>query len=270
MMVNDGSNIGTEEAARLPENAFTGFVAAHEILHSWFPFYMGINEKRYPFMDEGWTTAFEYLRNREVLGVKAADDLLRHFRVELVQWPTAGSGSELPIITPHDSLFAQSAVFPFNQYGKAALGYLALKDLMGDAAFRKALHHFMTDWHGKRPLPWDMFNSFNNAGVGNYNWFFKNWFFGYNFMDLKLTGVRSEGGAHMVSVHNEGGMAMPFDLVLTYVDGSSERVHRTPAVWQANGRATDVTIPGGKALSAVALDTGIFVDFNPADNNWKP
>ncbi len=270
MMVNDGSNIGTEEAARLPENAFTGFVAAHEILHSWFPFYMGINEKRYPFMDEGWTTAFEYLRNREVLGVKAADDLFRHFRVELVQWPTAGSGSELPIITPHDSLFAQSAVFPFNQYGKAALGYLALKDLMGDAAFRKALHHFMTDWHGKRPLPWDMFNSFNNAGVGNYNWFFKNWFFGYNFMDLKLTGVRSEGGAHMVSVHNEGGMAMPFDLVLTYVDGSSERVHRTPAVWQANGRATDVTIPGGKALSAVALDTGIFVDFNPADNNWKP
>jgi hypothetical protein len=69
MMVNDGSNVGDHFAATLPENAYTGFVAAHEILHSWFPFYMGINEKRYPFMDEGWTTAFEYLRNREVMGV---------------------------------------------------------------------------------------------------------------------------------------------------------------------------------------------------------
>jgi hypothetical protein len=53
MMVNDSSNLGSAYAAALPENAFTGFVAAHEILHSWFPFYMGINEKRYPFMDEG-------------------------------------------------------------------------------------------------------------------------------------------------------------------------------------------------------------------------
>lgn len=47
----------------MPENAFTGFVAALEILRGWFPFNMGINEKRYPFMDEGWTTAFECVRN---------------------------------------------------------------------------------------------------------------------------------------------------------------------------------------------------------------
>jgi hypothetical protein len=115
---------------------------------------------------------------------------------------------DLPIITPHDSLFAQSAVFGFNQYGKAALGYLALKDLMGDAAFRTALHTFMARWNGKRPLPWDMFNSFNDAGVGNHTWFFRNWFFSYNYMDLALDGVRSEGGVQTVAVRNPGGMAI--------------------------------------------------------------
>jgi hypothetical protein len=270
MMVNDGSNIGNPSAARLPDNAFTGFVATHEILHSWFPFFMGINEKRYPFMDEGWTTTFEYLRNREVLGVPVADQLFKDFRVNGPGWPQPSSGNELPIITPHDSLFGQTPVFAFNQYGKAALGYLALRDLMGDQAFKTALHQFMVRWHGKRPLPWDMFNSFNNAGVGNHSWFFRNWFFGYNYMDLALGDVRSDEGGHAIAVRNEGGMAMPFDLVLTYADGSSERVHRTPAVWQKNGRATEVKVAPGKPLASVTLDTGIFVDFNPSDNDWKP
>lgn len=62
---------------------------------------------------------------------------------------------------------------------------------------------------------------------------------------------------------------MPFDLVLTYADGTSERVHRTPATWQSDGGATEVRVSNGKALGTVTLDTGIFVDFNPKDNSWK-
>ncbi len=266
MMVNDGSTIGSPEAAKLGGNAFTEFVAAHEILHSWFPFFMGINEKRYPFMDEGWTTAFEYLRNREVLGPEASDALFREFRIEQVGWPSPGASSELPIITPHDSLYGQTPVFAFNQYGKAALGYLALKDLMGDAAFKTALQNFMTRWQGKRPLPWDMFASFNNAGVGNHDWFFARWFFGYNHMDLAVAGVADAG----VTVRNTGGLPLPFDLVLTYADGSSERIHRTPEAWQANPRETTIALPAGKKLAGVTIDTGIFEDFHPADNSWRP
>jgi hypothetical protein len=266
MMVNDGSNVGTYYAKAMAENAFTGFVAAHEILHSWFPFYMGINEKRYPFMEEGWTTAFEYLRNREVMGVTIADTLFKAFRSSPLALPL--SSMDLPIITPHDALWGQSAVFGFNQYGKAALGYLALRDLLGDAAFRTALHTFMARWNGKRPLPWDMFNSFNDAGVGNHTWFFRNWFFSHNHMDLALEGVRNEGSVVTVAVRNPGGMAIPFDLVLAYTDGSSERVHLTPAVWQADGRRAEVRIVGGKALRSVSLDTGIYVDANPGDNAW--
>lgn len=269
MMVNDGSNVGSPEAAPYTDNVFTGFVATHEILHSWFPFYMGITEKRYPFMDEGWTTAFEYLRNVEVIGKQKADMLFKHMRVDIVGWAAPTSGNELPIITPHDTLYGQSPVFSFNQYGKAALGYLALRDLMGDEAFRKGLHEYMGRWNGKRPLPWDMFASFNGAGVGNYNWFFDNWFFGYNYMDLGVGGVRTDAGAHIVKVDNKGGMAMPFDLVLTYVDGTTERIHRTPAVWKDTPRSTEVSIPSAKAVNWVTIDTGIFVDFNPADNAWS-
>jgi len=96
------------------------------------------------------------------------------------------------------------------------------------------LREFMTRWRGRRPLPWGMLNTFNNAGVGDYTWFFRNWLFGYNYSDLTLDGVQSADGGHAVVVRNPGGMAVPFDVVQGFTDGSSERVRRTPAAWQAD------------------------------------
>jgi hypothetical protein len=52
MMINDTSIPEDFQDARL--------TADHEIAHTYF-FYMGINETRYAFMDEGWATTLEYL-----------------------------------------------------------------------------------------------------------------------------------------------------------------------------------------------------------------
>jgi hypothetical protein len=139
---------------------------------------------------------------------------------------------------------------------------------MGEPAFRTALHEFIARWNGKRPLPWDMFNSFSHAGVGDHAWFFNNWFFSYNYSDLGLEGVRDTGSGQVVAVRNPGGMAVPFDLVLEFVDGGSERIHRTPAAWQRDPRQTEVPVPPGKRLKKVTLDMGIFPDASPGDNAW--
>jgi len=40
---------------------------------------------------------------------------------------------------------------------------------------------------------WDAASTFNNAGVGDYTWFFRSWFFSYSYMDLAVDGVRSAG-----------------------------------------------------------------------------
>ncbi len=47
------------------DTLFSRFVAEHEIAHTYMPFYMGINETRYGFMDEGWATTYELLIGRE-------------------------------------------------------------------------------------------------------------------------------------------------------------------------------------------------------------
>jgi len=128
-----------------------------------------------------------------------------------------------------------------NEYGKAALGYLAMKDLLGDGLFKKCLQEYMNRWHGKHPIPWDFFNTFRNVSGQNLNWFWNNWFFSHYYIDLAIKNVLHTKTGYTVSVQNIGGMATPFDVVVNYADGTTETRHQTPNVWKTN--QTACTIP---------------------------
>ncbi|HVF97931.1 MAG TPA: M1 family metallopeptidase, partial [Flavisolibacter sp.] len=258
MMVNDSS---------FPDTTFSRFVVMHEIAHTYMPFYMGINETVYGFMDEGWATAFEYLFNVEKMGKEKADDFFRQFRVQ--GWATAaGKGqTDVPIVTPLQETPPQS--IGNNEYGKPALGYLAVKDLLGDAMFKKALQEYMAGWNSKHPLPWDFFNSFSSSTGQNLNWFWNRWFFTGGYIDLSLKSVKAVGNGTTVSIQNVGGLPAPFDVVVVYTDNAEERFHQTPVVWQKDGRTADITIKTKKAVASVKLNGGIFMDATPKDNEWK-
>ena len=257
MMVNDGSTSDT---------TFSRFVAEHEIAHSWFPFYMGINETRYGFMDEGWATTFEYLINQADLGPERAATFYREFRV--AGWIHDPSPVEdIPIITPGDALSGHA--LGNNEYGKASLGYLALKDLLGDATFRTALHAFIERWHGRHPIPWDFFHTVNNVSGRDLNWFWRAWYFEPSYIDLGITDVRAASGGYAVTLANVGGMPAPVDLVLRYADGTSETRHETPAIWAADLRRATVAIPTAKPLQSIALQGGIFMDADPSNDRWE-
>jgi hypothetical protein len=256
MMVNDGSNTDT---------SFSRFVVEHEIAHTYFPFYMGINETRYAFMDEGWATTFEYLIGIADIGREHEDAFYKQFRVN--GWAHDPSPLEdLPIITPEDVL--SGAAYGNNAYGKAALGYLAVKDLLGDAAFKKCLHAFMDRWHGKHPIPWDFFNTFSDVSGKNLNWFWNSWFFSNGYVDLAVRGVTKRATGYSATIDNAGGFAAPFDLHVTYGDGTSDTMHQTPAVWEANQRSATVAIATKKVVRSVEVSSGIWVDADATNNTW--
>jgi hypothetical protein len=257
MMVNDGSNADT---------VFSRFVVEHEIAHTYFPFYMGVNETRYAFMDEGWATTFEYLIGSADLGKEHATAFYKDFRVN--GWIHDPSPAEdLPIITPEDVL--KSAAWGNNAYGKASLGYLAMKDMLGDDTFKKALHAYIDRWHGKHPIPWDFFNTFNDVASQDLNWFWNAWYFSNGYIDLGVSKVTRAGASATLIVDNIGGMPAPFDVVMTYADGSSETVHETPAVWRANLKRATVTVAAKKALASIALEGQIWMDADTTNNVWK-
>ncbi|MBD2724391.1 M1 family metallopeptidase [Hymenobacter armeniacus] len=249
MMVNDSPQ---------KDPKFAQFVQDHEIAHTYFPFYMGINESRYAFMDEGWATTFERLINTAENGAATADEFYKQFRVS--RWINDRStAQDLPIITPSSEL---RAGYGNNAYGKPSLSYFALKDMLGDALFKKSLHEYMARWHGKHPIPWDYFNSMSSASGQDLTWFFQNWFFTNNYIDLAVSAVNGTS----LTVQNIGGFAVPFDVNVEYADGTKATLHQSPAVWQANQRQATIALP--KAPKTVALQGGIFMDANEKNNAW--
>lgn len=255
MMINDTSIPDDLQDARL--------TADHEIAHTYFPFYMGINETRYAYMDEGWATTLEYLIGIDENGKEAADKFMKNFRVK--RWINdASTEQDQPIITMSSQL--SGAGYGNNAYVKSSLSYLALKDYLGDELFKKALHHYMDNWHGKHPIPWDYFNSMNAGSGKNLNWFFNNWFYTNNYIDLKINSVSQEKNQMVLTVDNVGGFAIPFDVVLTYEDGTTEKGHFTPIVWEKDQKSTSLNIPVKKKIKSVNLDGGIFMDYTPDDN----
>lgn len=256
MMVNDET---------YQDPTFSRFVAEHELAHTWFPFYMGVNEVRYKFMEEGWTTAFEFLINQADMGNDMAVNLFKQFRVN--RWASDPTGEQnVPLITPSNTL--NGAAAGTNGYGKSALAYLALKDLLGDALFKSSLHEFMNRWHGKHPTPWDMFYSFSNASGKNLNWFWTNWFFSPSYIDLAIQQVVPSASQCVVTLQNIGGYVIPVDVVVQFADGTNETFHQTPAIWQANQTQTTVKLPTKKKVQSVRLNGGIFVDSDESNNNW--
>jgi hypothetical protein len=257
MMVNDATTANLK---------FAQMVQDHEIAHTYFPFYMGINETRYAFMDEGWATTFEYLIGQQEVGKTQADSVYKSFRIRrYINDPSAEE--DQPIISM--STQVSGSGYGNNSYGKASLSYLALKDLLGDATFKKALHYYMNSWNGKHPIPWDYFNAMSAGSGQNLNWFFNNWFFTNNYIDLKIDTVKREKDFYTINVKNVGGFAIPFDIKIIYANGQIASMHESPVIWKNNQQEQLFKISSKEIIKSIELDGGIFMDYTPDDNAWK-
>ena len=242
MMVNDETYADT---------IFSRFVAEHEIAHTYFPFYMGINETRYALHGRGLGDDVRVPDRHGRPGEGARRRVLQAVpRERLDRRPVAARGPA----DHHAGRRAEGSAYGNNAYGKPALGYLAVKDLLGDAAFGKALHAYMDRWHGKHPIPWDFFNTFNDVSGRNLNWFWNAWFFSNSYIDLAVTSVTKTGDGYAVVIDNVGGMPAPVDLVVRYADGTTETVHQTPAIWQANQKRATVAITTKKPAPVARVE----------------
>ncbi|HEA29521.1 MAG TPA: M1 family peptidase [Leeuwenhoekiella sp.] len=257
MMVNDNSTSDPD---------FTRFVVEHEIAHTYFPFYMGINETRFGFMDEGWATTLEYLIGISDLGKDTAGENFKKFRVN--RWINDPSMEEdLPIITPSNILSGPG--LGNNEYGKAALGYLALKDLLGEEGFKTALQGYMKRWHGKHPTPWDFFYSINDVSGKNLNWFWNSWFFSTNYIDMKIENVSQKGRNTLITIKNIGGMPAPVDILVSLTGGETKTIHQSPAIWKENLDETTIVLKNVSHTTQIQLEGGIFMDASTSDNTWN-
>lgn len=251
MMANDNPLESRSETIELTD---------HEIFHTMFPFYMGINETKYGWMDEGWATLGEWLIS-PIIDSTIVDE----YGMDRYE-KSAGSEADLPVVTLTTQLNGLSMFT--STYPKPALGYMYVKDMLGDSLFTKALHHYIQTWLGKHPMPYDFFNCINAGSGINLNWFWKKWFFDSGAPDLAIKKVVRQGKGYAVTIVNKGKKPVPVDLVATDAAGADIKVHRSIAIWEKTNSVT-LIVPSAKTIKKIKLGSTYIADVHKKDNVWE-
>jgi aminopeptidase N len=178
---------------------------------------------------------------------------------------TAGTETDLPFMTL--STQESGTAYFLNSYPKPAMGYLYVKDMLGDELFTKALHQYIEQWHGKHPMPYDFFFSMNEGAGQNLNWFWKRWFYESGYPDLAIEKAGKKGDKYRIVVKSEGSKPVPVHLIVTYKDGSVQKLHRDVSVWKDSDRVTVTFKPRGE-VTKVTLGNTYDADIDHSDNTF--
>ncbi len=235
-------------------------LTAHEIFHSYFPFYCGFNEVKHAWMDEGLTTFSTYYYVSEM-----DPNFAKLCFVEEYQ-PDMGSMLDLPLFTNSNTL--RNPVYEYLSYPKSALFFLNLKDLIGDELFKKALHEFMTQWKGKHPLPMDFLNTITNVSGKDIHWFIKPWVYEFGYVDLSIKEIVEKNDKYAINIERIGRYPSMIDLKIIYQDGTTEKVHYSPEVWKNDASSFIIEKTLFRKIQKVELLDEHGVDVNPSNNSY--
>ncbi len=253
MMVNDGS---------ASSRAGTVGVTSHEIAHTYFPFYMGINERKYAWMDEGWATMLPMEFQKREGGNKKYDPLV--FGIRSFSY-VAGDETELPMMIP--STMMTGRTYRVASYTRPGLAYYFLYDMLGRDKFLKALHHYMNRWNGKHPLPYDFFFSFNDALQEDLNWYFIPWFFERCYPDLAVKNVKEKDGEFEITIAKVGKLPVPAAVTVTFFDDSTKDLYESAGVWK-DSSSYKFVLKSKKRIKKVEINKNRTPDRNAENNEW--
>lgn len=248
MMANNG------DPYVAPDAAATVF---HEIAHTYFPFYMGTNERKYAWMDEGWAVflpvGFMEKYYPKWNYAKRSVEAFEHIN---------GKEKEATLMTLSYKLGGTRS-YRYHAYNRPAIAYMLLHDALGDSTFKVALHAFINNWNGKHPTPYDFFNTFSSASGQQLDWFFIPWFFEKAQADL---GIKKATVDNKIVVENIGGLPIPINLMVAYDDESIDYFYENTSVWQYSETAVVVQANPEKKISWIKLGSDKIPDINKNNN----
>jgi hypothetical protein len=204
-------------------------VIAHEIAHSWYYSALGSNERQYPFLDEGITSANEvrYMHERypqkklwetNVRNLKLAkffhiDQLPVRLMRELEWLSQARDNLEQPINLPADDYSTLN--YSLMIYNKAGTGFNYLRAYLGDLIYDNCMREYYQKWKYKHPQPNDLQQIFEFNTSKNLSWFFRDFIATTKRMDYKVVGFAGQ----KLLVRNKGELISP--LVISGMVGDS-------------------------------------------------
>jgi hypothetical protein len=244
-MINDAFADTTEYRRPVTNYEANHSLTFHEMFHMYFPFYMGINEKKFSWMDEGWASYTDFFSTK-------------NHRSYGMSW--LGRLSVPPMMVPS---YITPRNFYANAYTIGSYSYYSLQQMLGDEVFLKCLHEYIMRWNHKHPSPYDFFNTFNSASGQDLSWFWKKWYFDWGYMDLGIRGLNGKS----LEIVNAGGKPVAASVILSYFDQSSEEIKVNPGVWKS-GDSYLIPVAKKKKLIKAELVIPASGDAVRSNNTW--
>jgi hypothetical protein len=240
------------------------YVIAHELAHMWVPMMASSDERRYSWLDEGTTTFNENQARMEFYpGVN------HNLPDQLTYLQLARSGSEGEMMR-RSSYHYEPAAFGIASYQKPASVLVALRGVLGEETFNRALREFLQRWKYKHPYPWDFWNTFEDVSGRGLDWFWRSWYYETWTLDQAVESVTSGGDGTRIIIEDRGLVPMPVNLTLTLENGET-RMEVVPVdQWLAGERRAMVLVQTASPVVRVEIDPEqAFPDIDRGNNVWR-
>ena len=249
-MVNDGNNSNRNG---------TLYLTSHEIGHSYFPFYTGLNEQKYAWMDEGLISFYPQLFVKKYTN----DTNYSFFTRNISSYNhSANTNIDVPLMIPSDNLSRYP--YRFQAYTRSSVAFNELYNLLGEEKFTEGLQLFIKNWNGKHPTPYDFFNVFNTVADEDLAWFWKPWFFQLGSADLEVNSIIETTESTDVVIKNISGFPVRIIMTVNYADGTNKKFEYSAREWKRSKQFV-INVPKGK-IKSIVLDTENVPDAFPENN----
>ncbi len=241
----------------------------HETGHMWFPMQVGSSETRYPWMDEGFTQfdvaqAMRARYGEPRAGGRPGDSESGQRALYLA---AARAGHDMTLMWPGD-LYPPDLYFVM-YYDKTAQALVALRGVLGEATFHRALREYGRRWTGRHPYPYDFFNTVADVAGQDLGWFWMTWFYEPWSLDQAVASVETRGDSTAITIEDRGLAPMPVVLAVTRADGAVQRVTVPVDAWLAGARRQVVRVLARPAVVRVVIDPdGFFPDVDRTNQVW--
>jgi hypothetical protein len=238
----------------------------HEHGHEWFPMIVGSNERRYPWMDEGFNTyinAFaKELRWRDTVMIGSM----------LSNWKAAvDAGVDAPMMTPADNIPASGlgAV----AYRKPAVVLITLRNqVIGPQLFDAAFREYIRNWSFKHPTPADFFRTIENATGRDLSWYWREFWYTTGVLDIAVDSVAQQrgedGNTVTIFLRRTTPVVFPVRIRLKYANGTTADFDLPVNIW-ANGDRFDAVINAALPVVGVRLWPDPSVpDWDRSNDTW--
>ncbi len=240
----------------------------HEIAHSYFPFYVGTNERKYAFMDEGWA----HMLPLEIQ-TKLISNVRKDFDAKIMNniWNyehVAGNENydRPPIVLTTD---ANHMNYHIANHNRPWAAYYFLMDMLGTDLFIRTLNEYINRWKYKHPIPLDFFNTFNDIVGEDLSWFWKPWFYEFGYPDLAIDSVYGDHYKKIIKIKKAGNIPIPAKILVIYTDNSDTCLYKSAEIWMNENTFYEFIIKSEKEIKHVYLGDPIIPDVFKKNNEYS-